>query len=114
MFDEKRKQVRYDSLNLMYISLDKDGAVFEDGMGRTLNISESGILLETNFIIDPDSLLRFQIALEDDLVNVSGRVAHSREVGDGKFCTGVTFDELDEADRAILQQFIKVFSVHNR
>jgi hypothetical protein len=47
--ENKRKHERIQSLNLSYICLDEDANIIKQGMGRTLNISESGILLETHF-----------------------------------------------------------------
>ena len=50
--NEKRKHPRVNALNLSYICLDEDQQVIKQGMGRTLNVSESGILLETHFPIE--------------------------------------------------------------
>ena len=44
---EKRKHYRVDSLNLLsYTCQDEEGNLVKHGMGRTLNVSESGILLK--------------------------------------------------------------------
>jgi hypothetical protein len=40
---EKRKHARFNSLNLSYVCLDENNQVIKQGMGRTLNVSESGI-----------------------------------------------------------------------
>ena len=42
---DKRRHTRYESLNLSYVCLDENDNIIKQGMGRTLNISESGILL---------------------------------------------------------------------
>ena len=57
MGNNKRKHARYDSLNLLtYVCVDSDGKEWNQGMGRTLNISESGLQLETHEPIDPQYL----------------------------------------------------------
>jgi hypothetical protein len=106
---EKRKNPRYDSLNLSYICEDAQGVVLHEGMGRTLNISENGILLETTSESSPENTLTLEIALEDDLVKLSGRVAHCRQAERDLYQTGVEFTKLDEADLALLKQFITLF-----
>ena len=72
--EEKRKHTRIDSLNLSYFCLDENNQIIKQGMGRTLNVSESGILLETYFRIDSDEHLMLTIAFEDHLIPVNGRV----------------------------------------
>ena len=50
--EDKRKHERIRSLNLSYICLDEEKNIVKQGMGRTLNLSESGLLLETHFPIE--------------------------------------------------------------
>jgi len=111
MSEDKRKHERYSALNLSYICEDKDGDLLYEGMGRTLNVSEGGILLETNFYISPGNNLTLEIALEDTLVNLKGRVIYCNEMGGKKFHTGLELLNPDTTNQAILQQFIKIFTV---
>ena len=79
-------------------------------MGRTLNVANGGILLETNFQMSAGNTLVLQIALDDDLVDMRGRVVHSNE-GEGKvFRTGVEFVELDDSARSVLNRFMEIFA----
>ena len=106
---EKRKHPRINSLNLSYICSDENGAVINEGMGRTLNVSESGILLETNFYIDLKQNISLTIAFENELVDIRGRVVHCRVNRDGKCETGIQFLRADNKDIQVLKKFIKVF-----
>ena len=106
---ERRKDERFDSLNLSYICVDDQGAIVQEGMGRTLNVSESGICLETHFEIDTNLYLAVTIALEDNLVNIKGKVAFSRPGKEEKFETGVEFIEVDQQSRVVLHKFIELF-----
>jgi hypothetical protein len=75
---EKRKHARVSSLNLSYVCLDEKDKIVKQGMGRTLNVSESGILLETHFPIDNKHIVTLTLGLEEELVDIKGRPVHTR------------------------------------
>lgn len=106
---EKRKHSRIDSFNLSYICIDENDVIINEGMGRTLNVSESGILLETNFYIDLKQGLSLTIAFEDDLVDIKGEVVHCRVNRNGKCETGIQFLRTDNETFRVLKKFIKMF-----
>ena len=83
---DKRQHPRIDSLNLIsYVCIDETDTDVIQGMGRTLNVSEGGILLETHIQIDPKHTLSLTIGLEEDLVDIKGEVAHSKPGEDDNF-----------------------------
>ena len=106
-FKNKRKHQRFESLNLSYVCLDENKKVVTQGMGRTLNISESGILLETHFPIEPEYLVMLTIGLEEDLLDINGKPIHSRSNDDGKFEVGIEFLDPDKDSILVLKDFIK-------
>jgi len=53
---DKRRHIRIDSFNLSHVCLEEDGMVINECVGKTLNVSESGILLETRFFIPNNCL----------------------------------------------------------
>ncbi len=106
---DKRRHVRINSLNLSYVCVNDKGEAVSQGMGRTLNVSESGILLETHFNIDLEQILSLTVALEEELMDIDGRVVHRREKKDGRYETGVEFLKTDEAEFQILKRFIQLF-----
>ena len=74
----KRKHERFDALNLLsYVSIDSDGKEWDQGMGRTLNISESGLQLETHEPVDTKNTLLISIGIEDDLVEIKGKAVYT-------------------------------------
>jgi hypothetical protein len=103
---DKRKHARLESLNLSYVCLDDDNNVVKQGMGRTLNISEAGILLEAYFPIDASYQILLTIGLKDKLVDLKGRLAHSRPTEKGKHEVGIEFIEVDDAARQTLKEFV--------
>lgn len=106
-FDDKRKHPRFQSLNLSYVCLDENNEIVKQGMGRTLNISESGILLETYFPIKLEYKVLLMIGLADDLLEIKGKPIHSRSDFGKKFEVGIEFLELDQDSGQLLKKFIE-------
>ena len=111
--DNKRQHQRIPSLNLSYICLDENNNIVKQGMGRTLNISESGILLETHFPIEPQYLVLMTIALEEDLLEIKGKPIHARSNETGEFEIGIEFLEPDQDSIRLLQNFINKYDSRN-
>jgi len=108
--DEKRIDQRVESSNLLsYICLDENNHEMMQGMGRTLNVSEGGILLETHVLIDPHYIVSLTMALEDDLMDFKGKIAYSRKRDDGKFESGIEFIEMDEGKHQFYKKYIHIF-----
>ena len=104
---ERRKNLRADSLNLLsFHCVDENDQIVMQGVGRTLNISKEGILLETHVPIDPRYSVSLFIAIEEDLVDVKGRVVHSSANKNGKFNTGIAFVENNDTTRQIIEKSV--------
>jgi c-di-GMP-binding flagellar brake protein YcgR len=104
--ENQRKHERIQSLNLSYICLDEDSNIVKQGMGRTLNISKSGILLETHFPIEPNHTVQLTIGMEENLLDIKGNPVHVKSLDGGKYQIGIEFVDLDENAAKILQNFI--------
>ncbi len=108
--DEKRIDQRVESANLLsYTCLDENNHEMMQGMGRTLNVSDGGILIETHVPIDPHHVVSMTMALEDELMDFKGKIAHSRKRADGKFESGIEFIEMDEEKQKFFKQYILMF-----
>ena len=109
--DRKRKDERIHSTNLLtYFCVDENNQTILQGMGRTLNVSEGGILLETHVPIDSQHIVCLTIGMEEDLMHFRGKIAHSKRREDGKYESGVEFIEMDERKRRFLKQYIIIFT----
>jgi hypothetical protein len=105
-----RKNSRIDTHNLIsYVSINENDEPVGQGMGRTLNISEGGILLETHTPIDPQYTISFTMNLEDEMMDVKGKVAYNKKRDDGKFETGIQFIKTDESRIRMIKQFVVMF-----
>lgn len=98
---ERRRGERHSSLNLLeYDVIAPDGHVEGMGMARTVNISETGLLLETGAFFEAGQQMRITVSLDNSLVKFTGRVVHSRPLDDDLCSTGVQFVEFQAEDQA--------------
>ncbi len=108
--EQKRKHDRIGSLNLLnYICLDENNEEVVQGMGRTLNVSQGGILLETHVAIDESHIISLGIGLEDDMVAIKGKIIYCRENKNRKFESGIEFLDINETSLRILNRYIIAF-----
>ncbi|MBW1858911.1 MAG: PilZ domain-containing protein [Deltaproteobacteria bacterium] len=106
----QRKHHRFRSLNLLsYVCIDESQNVVRQGMGRTLDVSEGGILLETHAPIPLQHTISLTIGLEDDVTEIDGRAVYSRPGGPGKYESGIAFYGKNEAGLRILRKYIEAF-----
>jgi len=107
---EKRKHPRFESMNLLnFVCTGEDGEACHQGMGRTLNVSESGILLETYKPIDPNSGIAITIGIEEELVDIQGSVVFFKKSKEDVYEAGIQFSEISDHEREILIKFIQAF-----
>ena len=107
---ERRRYVRPESLNLLdYIVVDEQGVQGNYSMGRTLNISIGGILMETHIQLLTGQQVMITIGLEDELVDVMGRIIHSTQHSDGMFHNGIEFFHASVEDRRIINKYVEAF-----
>ena len=108
--EEKRLHPRFDALNLIaYDCVDESGQVVMRGMGRTLNVSEGGILLETHIQIEQQYDALLSIGLENDLIDIKGKIVFSKPGKVDKFEAGIKFLEIGATELDILKLYIKAF-----
>jgi hypothetical protein len=109
---EKRKCQRIASLNLLHMGVYKEGNLIKQGAGRTLNISESGILLEIHFPFKTDNVvIQISIGLKEDLLEVQGIPVRYTENEKGIFHIGIMFDEIkDDSTKNVLKEYIEAFT----
>ncbi len=105
----QRKHRRITSLNLADVHILDGNDVANSGIGRTLNVSESGILLETHFPMDTDQQLALTIAIGDDLLEIKGKVVYSRKGNTGKYQNGIQFTDYNKPAMPMLKSFMDAF-----
>ena len=103
-----RKFERKDSLNILdYVVLGEEGEPMSNGMGRTLNVSESGLLLETNNPLTKGETILITVGLEEDMVELKGIVTYVNPTTENMFSSGIEFTEIDENGKRVLNKVLE-------
>lgn len=112
---QKRKHERINSLNLLnYVCIDEKTKQNLQGMGRTLNVSQGGILLETHVPMYPHYSVSLAIGLEDEMIDISGKVIYCREAAGTKYESGIEFLDINETALRVLNKYIVAFREHQK
>lgn len=106
-----RKHDRIDSLHLLsYVCIDNISEQKKEGMGRTLNVSKGGILLETHISMSLDDTISLNIGIGNDMVNIDGKVIYFRNAKiKGRFESGIEFLDMDDYSQELLEKYIAAF-----
>jgi hypothetical protein len=78
-------------------------------MGRTLDVSEGGILLETHQFIESPYIVFLSLGLGDEVADIRGKVIYSRKAQNGRVESGIDFREEDDTQRRIVRNYLKAF-----
>jgi Tfp pilus assembly protein PilZ len=105
----KRRHDRKNDLSLVeYVILDDKGEYASRGMGRTRNLSEAGLLLETHRSLQIGQDILITLGLKNEIIQARGRVVHTEEpTSDERHCSGIKFVVIGEKDRRVLKKIIE-------
>ncbi len=105
---QERKK-RLESLNLVSFShRGKDGKLDLEGVGRTLDLSEGGVLLEvTTSVPDLSEVLDVTLGIRQDILKAHGRIVHQRQLPNGHFALGLSFTDLSPDGRSLITRFLE-------
>lgn len=104
---EKRKNRRIPSINLLnYVSLDQNFREVGQGMGRTINMSETGLLIETFSAVNPEHCLSLNVGLADERLKVHGEVVYTSMSGGKHYLTGIRFNQAPIEGHYALQDLL--------
>ena len=76
---------------LAYNGVDVNSNVVERYMGVALNVSQNGIQIETDRMIDAKYIVLMFFDYRSDYVAARGEVVYSRQSDSGRFWTGISF-----------------------
>jgi len=113
MSDHQRKHERVDSLNLLsYFCEDDTQEKIAQGMGRTLNVSEGGILLETHVMLEEQYTIYLSIGFRDEVTEVKGKIVYSKMDDNERWLSGIEFVSPDTNAQRIIKKYIEAFARH--
>jgi hypothetical protein len=108
---EQRRHTRIEtSTPVKYIIYDNKGKAMGYGKGRTVNLSQSGILLETQEPLKGAFVMLITMDLDGNEVKVKGRLVHSRIHNTTGHCfSGIDFIGNKDQQVAAIVAFIKSY-----
>lgn len=108
---EKRKFIRHDAIHLLdYLVLDKgteDSGTYS--MGRTLDVSNNGLKLETVQPFPQGAKIKITVGLADELVDLSGTIIYCRATKD-RYISGITFERIANDNKRVFDLYVKAFA----
>jgi len=107
---DRRKHVRVETSNLIsYESIDKDGEIVFNSMGKALNVSRSGILLETAHLIEAEYVSLMTVDLDNNLIKLKGQLIYCRKTDSGLYQSGIRFAGSEQETAKFAVKLIKLY-----
>lgn len=73
------------------------------------DLSISGMLIETGCSLDPDTTCKMELLLDEDALNITGKVINCDRLESGndvKFRIGIEFIEMSDNDKELIKNFL--------
>lgn len=104
----KSRHKRLETLNLVSLShKDDNGEVDLELVGRTLDLSEGGILLEIHQPLPSENrTVEVILGIRERVVQTVGEVVHQRELESGTIGLGIAFRDITDEDAAVITRFL--------
>lgn len=100
---DRRRDPRVRSMHLVsYEAHAVDPTASPLTVGRTLDVSATGLRVETALMLGLGQELDLEIAVGEQVVEAKGRVVHAAEAGGSTFVTGVEFTDIAPEDLEFL------------
>jgi c-di-GMP-binding flagellar brake protein YcgR len=107
---DRRKYPRVDVYSsISYVCIDVDGKLIDQNMGVALNLSQSGILLETGRPIESNIVSLMFVDLEEKLVEIRGEVAYSEQKESGMYFNGIRFKGNHEENIQFAEKLVRAY-----
>ncbi len=110
--NERRSSERFATLNFVHYKLEGcDEGNLED-MGRTMDASELGLLMQTRVPLPVGQHITLSIGLAENILDLSGEVVHcvEDETEEGMSLSGIEFGDLDQQQLSKLTIFLTAFA----
>ncbi len=107
---DRRKHVRVETSNLIsYESIDNDGEIVFNSMGRAINVSRSGIMLEIAHLIEAEYVSLRTVDLDNNLIQLKGQLIYCRKTDSGLYQSGIRFVGSEEETAKFAVKLIKLY-----
>ena len=111
---ERRKHSRVKTnYPISYVCMDKKGRIVQQNMGVALNISQSGILIETADSVFSKYITISYVDLNKDIIEIKGKVAYCKMSKTKKYRVGKIGMESNRSSYWYNIQLFKIFCKKN-
>ena len=111
--EDRRRHTRVETGNLIsHESISSNGQILSRNMGKALNISRSGILLETSNFIKSEYVSLTTVDLNNKLIEIKGRPIYCRRIDSGMYQVGISFIGSKQETESFAVKLIKLY--HHR
>lgn len=105
MYSQTRSAPRIDKLSFIsFMEKENDEQKSPVTMGRTINISATGLGIETFQDIPEDAVMEMDISLGEEIIHARGKVVRSTKLASGAFFLGITFDNYQERLETVVME----------
>ena len=107
---EKRRHARIETKNLItQVQMDEDGRCIGQGIGRTLDVSQSGLKLETPYPVEGHRVSLVTVDLDDRLIEIAAKPLYCRQVEKDKYHTGLQFIGTEAKVKEFATQMVRLY-----
>jgi hypothetical protein len=107
---DRRKFARVDVYSsISFVCVDEHGNIIDQHMGVAVNISQTGLLLETNYQLETNSISLMVVDLDNNLAEIEGQIMYSRPDGSGKYENGIHFRGSHSEKIEFAQKLIRAY-----
>ena len=108
---DRRQFPRTKTRNLIaHVSVDQNGKELSQGMGKALDISKGGILLETAYPIDAGQISLMAVDKDDNLLEMKAELIYCNKAAPGKYQAGIKFSGTELQVLDFVKKLIKDYN----
>ena len=102
------REKRLETLNLVSLThKDAEGRVDLEIVGRTLDLSEGGILLEITEPVPPGNQeVYITLGIQDHVFDAAGEIVHQRRLENGNLGVGISFKDHSPERSSVIANFL--------
>jgi Tfp pilus assembly protein PilZ len=90
--------------------VDGSSNLAKEGRGKSINISQGGIHIETHDPLEWQDVLMLSIDIKDESVSIKGKVVYCNTANFGRFRSGIQFLETNENIISFVEGLLKTYS----
>ena len=111
---DRRKFPRIKTSNLIsHVTIDESGRWISQGMSRALDISQSGIMLETAYPLESGILSMMTVDVNNNLIEIQGELIYCHRSDSAMYHSGIRFFGTNDQVTQFITNIIKVY-VHRK